>query len=128
MDQKAVLGMRGTEYVHPELMEGRARRIDKVWRVLVITCCCLAAAGSLLVMLGWLENKALLLSVLPGYATEKWNTAVSILLLAVSILLKRLPGAGRVQNALADGLATLALLLATANLIEYATGGVAGHR
>ncbi len=75
-------------------------------------------------LLGWLLHVRLLTSFLPHYSTMKPNTAVSLALLGLALLLRLAPPPGRRTfswtQAAADLLQSVVLLIAGLTLAEYA--------
>ena len=81
--------------------------------------CAVAGLLSLLSLLGWFFHRPLLVSLLYGSVTMKPNTAVLILLLTASTLLRQ---AGGSFTKAANFLNLCALALAAASLLEYVSG------
>ncbi len=82
----------------------------------------LAAIVALAVLAGWIGDIAALKSVLPGYATMKPNTALAILLAAISLWLVTSDGVDDKPSAAHRISALAAALIAGLTLIEYAGG------
>jgi len=99
-----------------------ARRLQRA------SLACAAAAGAISVtaLLGWALHLPLLVSIRPGLATMKVNTAVAVLLCAMASLLRErnrhdaIATHRRVQlNRLADGFALLSFAITAITLLQY---------
>ncbi|HEX6094184.1 MAG TPA: PAS domain S-box protein, partial [Dongiaceae bacterium] len=82
----------------------------------------LAAVVALAVFAGWIGDMPALKSVFPGYATMKPNTALSILLAAISLWLATSDGADDRPSAAHRIPALAAAAIAGLTLVEYASG------
>jgi two-component system cell cycle sensor histidine kinase/response regulator CckA len=97
-----------------EVQEFRGVRPGARWAAYL-----LMAAGTL-VLLGWLENISILMTVLPGKISMKPNTAVGFLCAGVCIVLLGSRSAARRSRLLGTALAGIIIVVGLLTLLEYA--------
>src|SRR5215216_202509 len=73
----------------------------------------------LVVMLGWIMDISSLRSFLPGLPAMRFNTALSLLLMGISVLLLQNEETGPARKRLGKVLAGLVLLISVLTLVEY---------
>ena len=88
-------------------------------RWVVVGLCSVVILISVFNLIGWWTGKPLLVSFFPKLVTMKPNTALSVLLLALSALTKQSTGLGKY---LGDLFCAVALMFAFGTLWEYASG------
>lgn len=82
----------------------------------------ITVATAAVVLVGWVFNIATLKSVLPGLATMKVNTALSLLACGCALWIKTRSPRKSIWSKIADGLACITVLIGSVTLLEYLTG------
>ncbi|MBI1176340.1 PAS domain S-box protein [bacterium] len=95
---------------------------NSLYRALAASTALVAVVVSTLAIFGWIFHIGALISVLPGLATMKFNTALGFLLSGTTLWLLLEPATSRRRTIIGYSLATVVFLLALSTALEYRLG------